>query len=243
MNTTMAALLSPTMNHYRSIGELAWTLSHLLGTARNFRDSGRWGDFGPHEILINYSGCVNCLNTCWHSSRIPSRKETTTWDDNEHALFSCILSAVCDEGDASVRWRAACGIDLHMPLKFAMAYQSNKEEQAAWIEFEQLHRWKLQGVKSLNSMHRSVNRLCEPQLMVSGNGVFLKCCVTDAYELRSSPRCYSRWDVSWLTGQRRPKWNPRRETFAKFVLRGVELFKSAKPADPDARIVDREESC
>lgn len=230
MKKTLADLLDPEFTHYRSIGELARTLQFLIVTSQAFRDPGRWGESGPTEHLVNYGGCTNSKEQAWHSGRITSacrHNDTTTWQQNHDTIYDCILAGLCSASPSSRRWQRAHGIDLHMPLKFPMAYQRNDEERTAWTKFIALHKHQL-SVPTLNSCHRKVNILAAPELLISRRGISLKICVTLKSEMRTSPVCYSRWDFCFLTEEPAPRWRPQRETFAAFVERGVQFFRDYK---------------
>lgn len=233
MKKTLAELLHPGFGHYRSIGELARTLRHLLATAHTFRTPGRWGSSGPSEELCDYGSCVNCADQPWHSGRINSTSGhhgTTTWQENHDSIYECILAAICNEYPACERWRKRHKIHLHMPLRFPMAYQNNDKEKTAWESVLSLHRHKL-PVSTLNSCHRAVNVLAAPELEISRFSITLRVCVTQRTEMRTSPDCYSRWDACFLTRTLKPKWNCQRETFANFLLRAVEFYRGLKPHD------------
>ena len=230
MKKTLGELIEPGFSHYRSIGELARTLQFLMSTAHTFRDPGRWGTSGPQEYLCAYGGCVNNETQPWHSGRIVSTNphvvETTTWQENQDSIRDCILDALCSRYPAELRWRKRHKISLDMMLKFPMAYQNQDAEKKAWAQLMALHGYKL-PVSTLNSCHRSVNVLCEPELVISRHCVKITVSVTQRQEMRS--RCRSSWDVCFLARDteysKPPCWNSRRETFAAFVLRAVEFYK------------------
>jgi len=230
MKKTLGELIEPGFSHYRSIGELARALQFLMSTAHTFRDPGRWGTSGPQEYLCAYGGCVNNETQPWHSGRIVSTNphvvETTTWQENQDSIRDCILNALCARYPAEVRWRNRHKISLDMMLKFPMAYQNQDDEKKAWVQLMALHGYKL-PVSTLNSCHRSVNVLCEPELVISRHCVKITVSVTQRQEMRS--RCRSSWDACFLARDTKfskpPCWNSRRETFAAFVLRAVEFYK------------------
>ena len=234
MKTTLGDLLDPRFDHYSSIGEMAQCLHLLLISAKDYRDRGAWGDCGPHEILCGYGGCTNSLSHGWHSSRICSTtgmwKRATTWQENHDNIRNCILSALCARGGAHGRWQLAHNLSLRTEMKWPMAYQHQGLEKEAWKDFGALHKCWL-GRGTLNTCHRNVSLLAEPQLIVSRDGIFISCEVTDKTEIRTSPVCYSRWSVCSLMRDntyfsREPKWCPQRETFAKFVVRAAEFYRS-----------------
>lgn len=230
MKKTLGELLDPSFDHYRSIGELAKTLSFLMTNAQQYRDKGEWGESGIHETLVNYRSCVNCLSHNWHSSRITTQSETTTWQQNHDTIYECILGSLCATFPSACKWRACHEIGLDMLLKFPMAYQNQEKERNAWDALMSLHKHVL-PVKSLNTCHRGVNVLADPQLIISKDSIHIAVAVTLKSELRESARCYSRWDYSFLTRTAPNKWNCQRETFAEFVLRSVAFYKreDAKP--------------
>jgi hypothetical protein len=233
MKKTLAELLNPSFDYYRSIGELSRTLQHLLSTSTEYREPGRWGSSGPTEELVNYGGGTNCYDKSWHSSRIicgmaASHRDVTSWQQNHDTLYRCILASLCQDDDASLRWRSVCGIGLQMPLKFPMAYQNQDDEKKAWVRLSSLHGYKL-PVSTLNDCHRSVNVLCDPELVINRAGIYIELKVTQRQEYRQ--RCRSAWDVCFLCREhpkwsRTPRWNCQRETFAAFLLRAVEFYKS-----------------
>ncbi len=232
MNKTIADLLNPEFDHYRSVGELARTLQFLIATAETYRDPGRWGESGPHEALVNYGSCTNCLRNPWHSNRIlmGQNRDVTTWQENHDALYRCILAALCNESDSHRRWRKNRRIGLRTLLKFPMSYQHDGDEKNAWEQLKSLHRHQL-SISTLNSCHPRVNLLAAPELVIDGESIHITCQITQRSEMRQSPRCYSRWEVGFLLkcqnkDARIPKWNCRRETFAAFVLRAVAFYKS-----------------
>ena len=228
MNTKMLNhLLDPTFAHYRSIGELSRVLQYLLASAHPYRRQERWGSTGPTETLCNYGGCTNCSDQVWHSGRISSTSghhDLTTWQQNHDAIYGCIFSSLCNDSALDQRWRKEHGISLYMPLKFPMAYQHQDREKAAWEKFIALHRHVL-AVPTLNSCHKKVNVLAAPELIIGRESITLNICVTDKQELRGGP-AYSRWRFCFLTEEPAPKWNPHRETFAAFILRGSDFFKN-----------------
>lgn len=228
MKTTLADFLSPRHDHYRSLGELAATLRMLMETAHPYRYKGRWGSAGPTEELNNHSGCTNSHNTPWSSSRLHQGmegSETTTWRENHDAIHKCILAALCSSYEA---WRKKCNIDLYMPIKIPMAYQQNDKEREAWDKIMALHKFQL-PIPTMNSCHKRVNILAAPELVVSRSCIRISVSVTDKYELRTSPRCYSRWNADFLAGVDGPQWNCGRETFSLFLLRAVQYYKSIQP--------------
>lgn len=236
MKKTLADLLDPNFDHYRSVGELARTLQFLMASAEDYRDhSGRWGSSGPGESLSNYGGCTNHVehDYLWHSGRIastcPWHPDVTTWQQNHDCLYKCILAGLCGESKIFERWRKEKGINLHMQLKFQMAYQHHELEQSAWKKFMELHRHQL-NVPTLNICHKRVNLLAAPQLIIRPSGVTTSICVTQKSEMRESPQCYSRWEFKFLMRDTKwgtnPKWNCQRETFAEFILRAVAFYKS-----------------
>lgn len=233
MKKTLGELIEPGFRYHRSTGELARTLQFLMSTAHSFRDQGRWGKSGPHEYLCAYGGCVNCDTQPWHSGRITSSNphvtDTTTWQENHDSIRDCILNSLCARYPAELRWRKRHKISLDMVLKFPMAYQNQDNEKKAWEQLMGLHGFKL-PVSTLNSCHRSVNVLCEPQLVISRHCIKITVNVTQRQEMRR--RCRSSWDVCFLCRDNRkfskpPFWNSRRETFAAFILRAVEFYKGA----------------
>jgi hypothetical protein len=233
MGMKLRKLIDPDFDSYRTVGDLARTLKLLLVSAQPYRQTGRWGSFGPHETLIGYSGCVNSLNTCWHSGRYfkAVNSDATTWQENHDFLYRCILGSLCDNiGD---EWRKTCGVSLDMELGFNPSYKQEAEKEA-WEEFVSLHKYKL-AVKSLNPYHRSVNMLAEPQLIIGREKVRLTCNVTQASEIRQSPRCYSRWDVCFLLRENKEKstapfWKFR-ESFPDFIARACEFYKTITEGD------------
>lgn len=233
MNKTLAELLHPRFDYYRSIGELAKTLQFLSSGSDKYRQDGRWGSSGPTEELVNYGGCVNCYNHVWHSNRISNsfgHSDITTWQQNHDGIYRCILAGLCHNDKPSIQWRREKGISLEMTLKFSMAYQSQDEEKKAWIELEALHGYKL-PVSTINSCHRSVNVLCGPELVITRTGVHIDCKVTQRQEFRK--KCRSAWNVVFLCRDnpkfsRTPRWNSHNETFAAFILRAAVFYKSVK---------------
>lgn len=226
MKKSLAELLSPSFDHYRSIGELAGTLQFLLSSSVAYRAKERWGWFGPTEQLNGYNGCVNCETTAWHSSRITAGTgKVTTWQQNHDSLYSCILGSLCDETAIACEWRAINKIALHMLLKLRMDYQHKDEEIEAWHGFMAMHRHRL-AVRTLNRCHKHVNLLVEPQLVISRFGVWIKVSVTLSSEIKQSPLCYSRWDFGFLTRSESPKWKPAKETFAEFVNRSTDYYRN-----------------
>lgn len=240
MKKTLGELIEPGFDHYRSIGELARTLQFLMSTAHTFRDRGRWGTSGPQEYLCAYGGCVNSDNQPWHSGRIVcgmDSGDTTTWQQNHDSIRDSILNALCARYPAELRWRKRHKISLDMLLKFPMAYQNQDDEKKAWENLMALHGFKL-PVSTLNDCHRSVNVLCEPELVISRHCIKISVSVTQRQEMRS--RCRSSWDVCFLARETKwskpPCWNSRRETFADFVLRAIEFYKGVTllPNDPSS---------
>ncbi len=237
MKKTLSELLDPSFNYYRSLGELARTLQYLMQTAEHYRQPGRWGESGPTETLNGYHGCTNSNHTEWHSDRQSfcffdrdhdqaERRPFTTWQQNHDSMYSCILAAICGDRAAERQWRKEKGIDLHMLLKFPMAYQHADKEIKAWDAVTALHGLKL-PVDTLNPCHRRVNVLCFPQITISRESISLKMQVTQRYELRST--CPSSWGACYLAGVDNPAWRPSKETFADFLLRTVEFHKALQP--------------
>ena len=151
-----------------------------------------------------------------------------TWQQHHDRLYKCLLAALCDLSPASINWRDAHQVSLEMPLRFPMAYQRANDEQKAWDQFASLHLHAL-PVRTLNPQHRNIRLLVFPQLIIADRGVYIAVEVTDKTEWRQSKGCCSRWDVAWLTDRPSPKWHHQRETFASFVLRAVEFYKSIQP--------------
>lgn len=231
MKTTLADLLSPSHDHYRSLGELARTLQHFMSTDKAFRQTGRWGSSGPRETLANYEGCTNSHNKCWHSGRMTqgcTGRNTTSWQENHDSVYNCLLASICRQDDLFKRWRATAGIDLYMRLKFPMAYQIQDEEKAAWDCLMALHAQRLPH-RTFNGCHRGTNVLAAPELIIGPAGVTVSISLTLRSELRSSPDCFSRWNACFLTQQDQPRWNCQRETFSKFILRAVDFYKTLQP--------------
>jgi hypothetical protein len=231
MKKTLAELLNPAFNHYRSIGELAKALQFLLRNADDFRAGKRFDSHGPTEVLTNHDGCRNCLNYNWSSLRINTYtgRDTATWQEAHDSLYQCILSALCKQGPAEQKWRETQGISLTTLIKTPMAYQNSREEQDTWEDFLSLHKFKL-GVKTLNSCHRGVNILCEPSINIGRDAIWIDTNVTLRSEMKISPRCYSRWNTCFLLRDTKkhstpPKWNCHRETFAKFLTRATDFYK------------------
>lgn len=232
MNTTIAKLVSPRgISTYTSAGELARTIQFLIPTAGAYRDQGRWGKTGPSEELTNHHGCVNSVEYAgeravhWQSSR---NAQSGDFDELMRLLVSAIMGALCNGQPACKRWREEQRIGLDTVVKFPMAYQNQDEERKAWDEVRKLHKFRLK-YGSLNPFHRNVTSLHEPELFIHGSGITLQCCVTTREEQRRYPRTASCWSVSSLTETANPKWNPRRETFAAFLLRAVAHFQEIKP--------------
>ena len=232
MKKTLASILNPQYSTYWTIGEYAAVLNYLMRQkAKEYRDQGHWGSSGPWETLVNHNGCVNSLNETWHSSRITSGqpRSTTTWEENIAALHTCIMGALCSDSPAFCQWRKELDIHLQTVVKVPMGHQFYHEEKKAWEQIERLHKHTLK-VPTLNSAHRGVNVLAEPQLIISESGVFIECSVTDKQELQSSPLCYSRWQVAFLCREhppwdRLPRWIPQRETFAEFCERAAHHYR------------------
>lgn len=229
MKNTLASLLDPRFDFYRSLGELARTLQFLLSTSVEYRDAGRWGSCGPTEELNDHSGCTNSADTYWSTCRqwhddlvVPS------WQHHHDRIYKCLLAALCSPTPASVKWRTDQAVSLDTVLKFPMAYQRATEEQDAWKAFVGLH-LRVLPVASLNPQHRNIKLLVFPKLVISGRGVFIRVEVTDKTEWRQSKGCCSRWDVAWITDVDAPKWNPQRETFAVFILRAVKFYHGIQP--------------
>lgn len=228
MNKTIGELLNPRFDHYRSIGELSATLRQLLLTARNFRDNGRWGSSGPTEELCDHSGCTGCQDVNWSSDRIPmyTGREITTWKDNHDRIYGCILAALCAESPAICHWRITHDIGLHTRIKIPMGHQHADEERKAWSELERLHGFTV-SAPSLNPVHKKINVLCTPQLVISKLDIYIAISVTDRSDFKGG-RCRSSWDVCSLIDLPHPRWTPQRESFAAFVLRAVRFYKSVK---------------
>lgn len=237
MKTTIGQLLNPRRSTYSSIGEIAQCLHLLMRGDAKYRDVGRYGDSGPHEILCSYEGCVNCVNQEWHSSRICSCTgvwgRATSWQENHDDIRDCILGALCDSGGSIDLWKKDHGLCLDTVIKCPVAYQSQESERKSWGEFESLHRYWL-GPGTLNSCHRNVNLLAEPQLVIGRGGIFITCQITLKSEIKSYPVCYSRWDACFLLRDnpqfsKPPKWCPQRERFSDFIVRSAAFYKSIKP--------------
>ena len=227
MNKTLAELLDPDFDHYRSVGELARTMQFLLAAAKPFHRPRRTG---PSETLADYTSCHGSYAQHWHSGRMThgfNNNYTVTWQQVHDNLYRRILAGLCNWPD----WRKKCKIDLHMPLKFPMAYQHKEPEIVAWDKLMALHGYKL-PVSTLNSCHRSVNVLAAPELEILPDGIIISVQVTQRQELRSG-RCFSRWDANLLTHTKEPCWNCRREMFAEFVERAVAFYKALQPRKGD----------
>lgn len=221
MKTTIAEMINPEFQTYATLGMASLVLMRLMATARDYRDSGRWGTTGPSESLCGYGGCVNSARTKWHTAR----KGATDYRSHVRIIHEAVLSALCSSGPASLRWREAHGVGLESCFVFRAPDAGQIAESKAFAGFLALQGHRLPN--SINPAHDDVDVLCEPQLLISGAAVTLKANVTSVGELETSPRCHSAWDVAYLIDQPSPKWRYQRESFAEFVTRGTAFFKAA----------------
>lgn len=216
---TLGMIIAPDYNYWTD-GKLFLVFQNLIASSSKYRDAGRWGESGPHEILVGYGGCTNCLSHGWHSSR----RDCVTLESHILNMKHCMISALCSQSKACRDWRKSEQISLDMEIKIPMS-KKRADECEAFKSFFALNGTKL-PVASLNEYHRCVNVLCYPELVIHSDGVFLNLSVTQRGEFKQE--CGSRWDIELLSDVETPKWNHLKEGFAEFVLRGINDFKSAK---------------
>lgn len=228
MKTTLAALLSPGMNHYRSVGEMARVMQCFLSTAHLYRDTGQWGKTGPTAMLRSRAGCTSDSpeNQGWTSQQQGTDMEVTGFEQVQSDLFRGIFGALYCGRPASERWRKEQSISLFMPLKFAMARQQRHEEADAWQQIIALQGHRL-DCKTLNPHHEDINVLHRPCLSITASSVSIACSVASEYDIRTGGACASCWNVDFLAVFKNPQWNPRRETFAAFLIRAAAAYRNA----------------
>ena len=225
MNLTIANLLTPD-NHYVTLGELSRVLSWMLAGSRKYRHQGTWGTFGPTEILCGYRHCTGCGSKRWHSTR----KGCKTYLEHRMNLRDTMLMALLDDCPTMVAWRKAEGLSFDFKLRFRVVDRTQQPgtsqrdcEEIAFSKFMELSGSRVSG-GSLNSCHRGVNVLLMPELTI-GDSVQLTCYATDREGYNGGGW---RWDVGFLAGQPSPTWQPAKESFADFLVRGTAWFKAAK---------------
>jgi hypothetical protein len=171
---------------------------------------------------------VNCEDQAWHSCR----RWLTTYPEHVSNICEALLSALCAEDGASVRWREAWRLSLDTSFSFCAAASCASEEEKAFGEFMALHGCRLP--RSLNPFHRDAKVLCFPQLVIGQRAISLTVEVSGATELRTYKNSASRWSVASLLEAHDPKWDWRHETFAQFLTRGAALFRNAQPVEKAA---------
>lgn len=225
MKKTLGNLLDPGFATYRSVGELAIALRWLMKSATGYEEDGVYGT-GPLVTLKGYRHCVHVssdFSVQRHHSGVIS------WQATHDALYGNIFQALCDRSESSRRWREEKKISLDTVVKVPCAYQHSGDEKEAFASLAFLHGYKVDA-ETLNTCHPRVNVLVYPELRINAGGIWITCDVTQRSELRHGRSC-SRWSVSFLLRDvkrwsRDPKWNPQRETFAAFVTRATEHFRS-----------------
>lgn len=225
MKKTLGELLDPGFATYRSVGELAIALRWLMNSATGYEEDGVYGT-GP---LVTLKGYRHCIHVSSDFSVQRHHRGVISWQATHDALYGNIFQALCDSSKSAIQWREVEKISLDTVVKVRSACQHNATEREALEGLSSLHGSSV-DVATLNAYHPRVNVLAYPEIRINAGGIWITCDVTQRSELRHG-RCCSRWGVSFLLREterwsRDPKWNPQRETFAAFVTRATEHFRS-----------------
>lgn len=224
MKDTLARLISPDRG-YKSLGELAITLRWLLETARDFRDPGQWGDSGPTEILTGRSGCTGSYDARWSTGRMSVYHSRGGAEREAHVrdICDCIISGLCSDSPASLRWRSEHDIELHMPIQIrSREHHCGRGEDEAMKAFFALQGQKIKA--SLNSSHPRAKTLWGPEIYIGSRGI--SCDVQVCY---ASDKGSSSWSVAGFLmrdAANRPNhiWKPNKHTFAEWLALSTAQF-------------------